>query len=95
MTATIPPPFVYLERAAQLIHDLPAGTEFVNADIYARIRATWPDMGEPRAFGPLLVRLKRDGWIEKAGVEASTARSHQGIATVWRRTRKAKENASE
>ncbi|NKY60394.1 hypothetical protein [Nocardia flavorosea] len=92
MTATIPPPFVYLERATRLIHDLPAGTEFVNADIYARMRvAGWPSMGEPRQFGPMLVRLKRDGWIEKAGVDVSTSRSHQGIATVWRRTRKTKE----
>lgn len=86
MTATVPPPFVYLERAEQLIRDLPAGTEFVNADIYAQIRAKWPEMDEPRAFGPMLIRLKRDGVIEKVRVDVSRARSHSGIATVWQRT---------
>lgn len=88
MTATVPPAFAYLQRAEKLITDLPAGTDFVNADIYNRMRAAgWPDMTEPRQFGPLLQRLNREGVIEKAGVQATTARSHGGVASVWRRTR--------
>ena len=87
MTATVPPAFVYLQRAEKLIRALPAGTQFVNADIYSRMRAAgWPDMTEPRQFGPLLLRLRREGVIEKAGVQATTARSHGGVASVWRRT---------
>jgi hypothetical protein len=88
VTATIPPAFVYIQRAEKLIHALPAGTQFVNADIYARMRAAgWPDMTEPRQFGPMLLRLRRAGVIEKVGVLATTARSHGGVASVWRRTR--------
>ncbi|WP_157119792.1 hypothetical protein [Nocardia xishanensis] len=88
MTAATPPAFVYIQRAEKLIHELPAGTEFVNADIYARMKAAgWPDMPEPRQFGPMLLRLRREGVIEKAGVQATAARSHGGVASVWRRTR--------
>ncbi|WP_109527218.1 MULTISPECIES: hypothetical protein [Nocardia] len=86
MTATAPPEFRYLERAEQLIRALPADTQFTNADIYARMRtAGWPDMQEPRRFGPLLQRLRADGVIVRVGVDASPARSHGGFATVWRR----------
>lgn len=87
MTANPPPDFVYLQRAEKLIRDLSSGAEFVNADIYARMKAAgWPDMPEPRRFGPLLMRLRREGVIEKSGVRATTARSHGGVASVWRRT---------
>lgn len=92
MTTTTPPAFVYLERAAQMIRDLPAGTEFVNGDIYNRMRAAgWPELDEPRKFGPMLLRLQRDGDIEKTGLRSTPARSHSGVASVWRRTRKAQE----
>ncbi|MBF6540735.1 hypothetical protein IU418_26365 [Nocardia farcinica] len=87
MTATAPPDFAYLERAEKLIRDLPAGTCFANADIYARMRAAgWPDMAEPRRFGPMVQRLWRAGVIEKAGVSATTTRSHGGVASIWQRS---------
>lgn len=95
MTATQPPEYRYLERAEQLITGLPDGTRFTNADIYARMRAAgWPDMNEPRQFGPLIKRLRRDGVIDLDGVEASAARSHGGFASVWRRTKENGDTAS-
>ncbi|MGY1946624.1 hypothetical protein [Nocardia asiatica] len=94
MTAPVPPDFVYIQRAEKLIHALPAGAEFVNADIYARMKAAgWPDMAEPRQFGPMLQRLRSAGVIEKVGVLATTARSHGGVASVWKRTQLVKESA--
>ncbi|MFE7744411.1 hypothetical protein [Nocardia sp. NPDC057455] len=94
MTTAVPPDFVYIQRAEKLIHALPTGTEFVNADIYAQMKkAGWPDMSEPRQFGPMLMRLRREGVIEKAGVRATTARSHGGVASVWRRTQMVKETS--
>ncbi|WP_280412594.1 hypothetical protein [Nocardia asiatica] len=94
MTAPVPPDFVYLQRAETLIHALRPGVEFVNADIYSRMKAAgWPDMSEPRQFGPMLMRLRREGVIEKAGVLATTARSHGGVASVWRRTQLVKETS--
>ena len=87
MTAPIPPAFVYLDRAEKFIRELPAGDRFVNADIHSKMRAAgWLDLSESRQFGPMLLRLKRAGLIEKVGVETSSARSHSGVATVWRRT---------
>jgi hypothetical protein len=92
MTAAVPPDFAFIQRAEKLIHALQPGVEFVNADIYARMKnAGWPDMTEPRQFGPMLLRLRREGVIEKAGVLATTARSHGGVASVWRRTQAVKE----
>lgn len=88
MTATVPPAAAYLERAEKLIRDLPNGTRFCNADIYARMRAAgWPDMTEPRQFGPMLLRLRTAGVIAKVGVTATTVRSHGGVASVWQRTK--------
>ncbi|MFF4026955.1 hypothetical protein ACFYY5_29305 [Nocardia elegans] len=95
MTAPNPPAFVYLQRAEQLVRSLPAGTEFVNADIHSKMRAAgWPELSEPRQFGPMLLRLKAAGLIEKTGVRATSARSHGGVASVWRRTTTAMETAA-
>ncbi|WP_063023923.1 hypothetical protein [Nocardia niwae] len=95
MTAPVPPAFVYLAKAEKLIHALPAGTQFANADIYAEMRKTgWPDMTEPRQFGPLMQRLCKQGVIEKAGLQATATRSHGGIASVWRRTTNTNGNAN-
>jgi alkylation response protein AidB-like acyl-CoA dehydrogenase len=96
MTATVPPQFRYLQRAEQLIRNLSAGTEFTNADIYARMKAAgWPDMTEPRKFGPMLQRLQRARVVEKVGWSATVARSHGGVASVWRRINNIEEKADE
>ncbi|MBF6358154.1 hypothetical protein IU449_27025 [Nocardia higoensis] len=89
---TAPPAPVYLARVEELIRALPAGAEFVNADMHARMRAAgWPDLSEPRLFGPFLLGLQKAGVISKVGLRATTARSHGGVATVWRRAEEGEE----
>jgi hypothetical protein len=85
-----PDPSVYLAVAQRLILSLPPGEEFINANILAAMRAKgWAPLAEPRQLGPVLLRLKRGGFVEKVDVRCSPARSHGGMTTVWRRTRSA------
>lgn len=85
-----PDPGVYLAVARRLILALPAGEEFINADIVRQMRAKgWTDLPEFRRLGPMILGLKRHGQVEKVEVRATSARSHGGTTTVWRRTRMA------
>lgn len=88
-------PGLYLAEAERRIINLTAGAEFVAAEIQrAMAKANWLPLQEPRAYGYLMVRLAREGWITKTGTAVSPARSHNGVATVWRRTTKATEVAA-
>ncbi|WP_156055774.1 hypothetical protein [Nocardia sp. NRRL WC-3656] len=82
-----PDPEVYLAFAEQLILDMPEGREFVSADILRMMRSSgWPDLAEPRRLGPMLLRLRSRGCVEKIDVRSTPARSHGGVTSVWRRT---------
>ncbi|MFF0496523.1 hypothetical protein ACFYU5_08980 [Nocardia aobensis] len=82
-----PDPQVYLAVAEQLILDMPEGREFVSADVLRMMRSSgWPDLAEPRRLGPMLLRLRRWGCVEKIDVRSTSARSHGGVTSVWRRT---------
>lgn len=77
----------YLAAAASLILEFPAHHEFINADIHHAMRVDgWPELSEPRRFGPMLLRLRKGGFIEKLGSQSTPARSHGGVTSVWRRT---------
>ncbi|MGY2090466.1 hypothetical protein [Nocardia gipuzkoensis] len=80
-------PEEYLAAAAEIILDLPPQHEFVNADIHRAMRANgWPELREPRRFGPMLLRLRNAGFIVKVDERSTRARSHGGMTSVWRRT---------
>ncbi|WP_433193803.1 hypothetical protein ACQP1G_34160 [Nocardia sp. CA-107356] len=84
---TVSDPEQYLAAAEKLILALPVRTEFINADVHNAMRADgWPELSEPRRFGPMLLRLRREGFIEKVGSRSTRARSHGGMTSVWRRT---------
>lgn len=77
----------YLEVAAQVIVAMPAGKEFISADVLSVMRANgWPELSEPRRLGPVLLRLRHSGYVEKVGERSSPARSHGGVTSEWRRT---------
>lgn len=85
--ATTPDPGRYLATAEKLILALPVGTEFINADVQNTMRADgWPELPEPRQFGPMLLRLRNRGFIKKVDSRSTPARSHGGVTSVWRRT---------
>ncbi|WUA08671.1 hypothetical protein OG225_02695 [Nocardia sp. NBC_01377] len=80
-------PQEYLAAATDIILNLPARHEFVNADIHRAMRANgWPELREPRHFGPMLIRLRNAGFIVKVDERSTRARSHGGMTSVWRRT---------
>lgn len=94
-TAISADPGLYLAEAERRIINLTAGTEFVAGDIQkAMANANWLPLEEPRAYGYLMVRLSREGWIRKTGTAVTSARSHHGVASTWRRTTKATEKAA-
>lgn len=85
----------YMLEAERLIINLPTGTGFMSAEIQASMRrAGWHELDEPRHFGPMLLRLRADGWIEKTGVTTTNARSHGGAASTWRRTTQTRKAAA-
>ncbi|MFD3747434.1 hypothetical protein [Nocardia sp. NPDC058633] len=77
----------FLAAAAGVIANYPAGTVFIGADVLRDIEADGlPVVAERRRLGPLMLRLRRCGVVEKLGTQATPARSHGGVTTVWRRT---------
>lgn len=77
----------YLNELERRIRSLPPRTEFVTAQLATDMHRTgWKPLAEGRAIGALIVRLATEGWIRKTGHTTTTARSHSGIATTWRRT---------
>lgn len=85
----------YLTELEHRILNLSPRAEFVAGQIEAAMRdAGWKPLPEPRVIGPLLLRLAHRGWIRKSGVTTTTARSHGGAATTWRRTTKHGEAAA-
>ncbi|WP_327114065.1 hypothetical protein OHB12_33365 [Nocardia sp. NBC_01730] len=77
----------YLEVAAQLVIAMPAGKEFISADVLDVMRANgWPELSEPRRLGPMLLRLRHRGYVDKVGERSTRARSHGGVTSEWRRT---------
>lgn len=77
----------FLAAAAEVIANYPAGKVFVGADVLRDIEADGlPVVIERRRLGPLMLRLRRSGVVEKLGTQATPARSHGGVTTVWRRT---------
>lgn len=88
-------PAAYLAELRRRIINLPPRSEFVAAQIEADMhQAGWSRLPEPRAIGPTLLALANQGWIRKSGVTATTARSHGGVTTTWRRTVKHTEAAA-
>lgn len=76
-----------LAEAVRRITDLPPGSEFATAEIAQQLHDEgWPPLPEPRALGGKVRSLCRQGLIVKSGAAAHSARSHGGIATLWRRT---------
>ena len=78
----------YLAAAEQLIIAMPDGTLFISADILNMMRANgWPELRERRNVGPMLLRLRRRGYVAKIGERSTSARSHGGVTSEWQRTR--------
>lgn len=83
---TVSDPDEYLAAAEKFILELPVQTEFINAHVHNAMRANgWPELSEPRRFGPMLLRLRKEGFIEKVGSPvhstAFTRRYDLGVAT--------------
>ncbi|MEV6218237.1 hypothetical protein [Nocardia sp. NPDC051833] len=77
----------FLAAAAGVIANYPAGKVFIGADVLRDMEADGlPVTAERRRLGPLMLSLRRSGVVERLGTEATPARSHGGVTTVWRRT---------
>ncbi|MEU4710125.1 hypothetical protein AB0G00_27230 [Nocardia salmonicida] len=77
----------FLAAAAGVITNYPAGKVFIGADVLRDLEdAGLLAIAERRRLGPLMLRLRRCGIVEKLGTQSTPARSHGGVTTVWRRT---------
>ncbi|WP_067540762.1 hypothetical protein [Nocardia crassostreae] len=77
----------HIAAAKELILALPDGKEFINAEIEKLMSDNaWAELSEKRHMGGVYGGLHRRGDLQKVDTQATPARSHGGLTTVWRRT---------